>query len=506
MRRSEARAEKSERRSGKVTPIKKDAASTLKIPHDPVNEQVIIAAALVDQPTRKKLAAVLPSDSFFAKGHSEIWESIVELERRNLSYDPATIRSIAGEEVDTKYLDLLVEQRPVVPPNLVHHVEELRWGRARIEAARGPISSLLEAIRDTSADIERVRSLARQVAGAFDGFGSQRYLRDPMNVTRNAMTAIRARRGGQGCWPYGIPGLDNYGDGEDKAGEPRLMPGMAPAQVTCVTGISGGGKTTLTAAIALAQANARRVTLYGAWEQGSELTLELLAVLSLGLSRTRVTVGNISDEEDAMLEEEMDRLGEFIRFFELPFGRSKGEKQFNDRNLDTIHGYIADTGAEVFIADLWRRTLRQFDPDEEEAALYRQQAIAKETNCHCLLLHQQRLKDIENRADKRPTREGLKGSGAWVEVPDTILAPHRPALFKSVEDNVLEIIVLKQRSGPWPLAVEFDWDPDSGQILNGRGISYDRPGESGEVDSFLNEAATPRRGGGRTRSNGASRH
>jgi len=45
---------------------------------------------------------------------------------------------------------------------------------------------------------------------------------------------------------------------------------------------------------------------------------------------------------------------------------------------------------------------------------------------------------------------------------------------------VLEVDVLKQRRGPWPLAVEFDWDGERGLITGGRPIPYEQPGESSE--------------------------
>ena len=468
-------------------PRKVPGRDDLRIPHDPVNEQVILAAAIVDPETRAKLVLRLPPDSFFGRGHAEAWRMLGELHKRGLQFDPATVRQLSGGNVDADYLAKLVEVRPVVPPNLLHHVEALEWDRARIEAARGPVAALLDALRDPASDPDRVRSLGRQVGGAF-AVRALRYLRDPGELVREQIGEIRKRQSGLACFPFGVEGLDRYGDNEGaKAGQWRLVPGAAPKKVTVITGLSGSGKTTLTARIGIALANQERRVLFGAWEQGSGNTLELMAVQSLGLSRTAFMTGAITEAEIQAVEDEMRRLGEWVRFFEIPFGRGavKGEKMLNDRHLDTIAAYITDTGSEVFIADLWRRALRQFEPDEEEHALYRQQAIAQETGAHCILLHQQRLKDVELRGDKRPTREGLKGSGAWVEVPDTILAVHRPALWKACDDNVIEVDVLKQRFGPWPLAIEFDWNPDTGAIHNGRSIDYVQPGQEGEFGDFI---------------------
>jgi hypothetical protein len=158
----------------------------------------------------------------------------------------------------------------------------------------------------------------------------------------------------------------------------------------------------------------------------------------------------------------MARLSAWCRFWKQPWGRERGKRWTNDGALDDIHEHIADSGCEVFIADLWKRCLRTTKPEDEEAALIRQQAIADETRTHAVLCQQQRLKDIEQRPDKRPTREGIKGSSAWVDVADTIIGVHRPSLWKNVDDDTVELDLLKQRWGKWPVAVEFDWDGDRG--------------------------------------------
>lgn len=242
-----------------------------------------------------------------------------------------------------------------------------------------------------------------------------------------------------------------------------------------------------------------RTVLFGAWEMESGITLELLACISLGWSRSELMEGRgpaATPLGRMQLEERMHLLSQRIRFMDNPFWKERGGKPSNERHLDLIHGYLADSGCEVFIADLWKRCLVDDAPSAEEHALIRQQAMLEELRVHGILLQQQRLKDIEMRADKRPSRDGIKGSGAWVEVADTILAPHRPALWKKMEDDKLEMFVLKQRYGKWPLGVEFDWNPDTGQVWGGRAIEYDRPGEMSEFDQSISAVAGKRSGRG----------
>ena len=62
-------------------------------------------------------------------------------------------------------------------------------------------------------------------------------------------------------------------------------------------------------------------------------------------------------------------------------------------------------------------------------------------------------------------------------------------------DDRLECHVLKQRNGPWPLAVAFDWDGEFGEILNGRTLQLAKPGDRTAMDDFMGDAKSlPRQG------------
>ena len=275
-----------------------------------------------------------------------------------------------------------------------------------------------------------------------------------------------------------------------------MIPGARPGKITVVTGLSGSGKSTLTARIVLGQIRQKRKVLYGAWEMDGGMTLELLAILSLGWSRTKLMKGEISEEELAVFTERMEQISPYVRFMKNPFRMGiGGGRPSNERNLDLVAGYIADSGADFFVADLWERCLEHDEPNDEKRALFRQQAICEELGVHGLLVHQQLIKEVEKRPDKRPTREGNKGSGAWVEVADTMLGVHNPSKWKPVPEDSLEVCILKQRWGKWPLAVEFDWDPECGKITGGTSVEYDVVGGSGSsgnaIDQMMRE---PRKG------------
>lgn len=477
--------------------------------HDAVNEMVVIAAALVSSEIRKKLTHRFPPDIFLAPEHRVIWDILREASRRGLDYDPATVATLSGGAVDAAYLVELVNARPEVPSNLDFHLSVLQWDRAKHVALTGPVNSLLEAMQDPKETPGRIRAIAEQVPASLRGYEDRRNLHDAGELVREQISEVRLRIAGHTIYPYGIPGLDYFESNGGVEGKRRVMPGAAPGQVTVITGVPGMGKSSVTARIALGIARQKRKVLYGAWEQGSGVTLELLAVMSLGWSRSvmidpksGVLRDGITLEEDGLvqLEERMHAISKYVRFLSNPFRRRRGHKASNEANLDAIEGYIADSGCEVFIADLWRRCLHKQDPEEEELALYQQQTMAEERKVHCILVQQQRLKDVEARPDKRPTREGIKGSGTWVEIADCILGVHRPGAWKPVEDNVMRIDILKQRYGKWPLSVEFEWDGDRGSLEGGASVEYEMRAESNGGERTVDEIM-----GGSKRSGGFQR-
>ena len=268
-----------------------------------------------------------------------------------------------------------------------------------------------------------------------------------------------------------------------------MIPGSKPGKTTLIVGESGSGKSTFATWIALGligrgdhEVTPRR-GLYCAWEMDSEDTAELLAVQSLGLSRTDYLIGRFDHDDKRRLLERVEELCSWITFVDMPFDRARGDHRVtNDARLDMVHGLIEDAGADWAIFDLWKRCLYDTRPDDEEQALKRQQSIAKETRCHCILLHHLRKEDIGGRM---PTRKAIKGSSAWIDIPDTIFGCHLPALHGGCDDVTAEIVILKQRYMKQYMAIEFDRDAERGSFTNGHEIPYDSQDRGGPLDDFL---------------------
>lgn len=466
----------------------------LEVPHDSINEMAVLAAMLVDSEVAKRLIPLCPTDAFYAEEHAAIRDAIGEAMRKGLPLDPGVLVRL-NPDIDSRRVEKLVAARPDVPERLDYYVDTLLWDRQLAQAARGPISSFLEAVKNPKHDREDVRILARRIGEAFDGEGGKHLLAGK-DVVRQAVAEVSRRVDGEAIYPFGIDGLDKYEDGEW-----RMIPGVDPGGLTLVTALSGSGKSLLVGHLAIASARARRKVLFGAWEDEAPTTIEQMATLALKWSRTAIQRGlsstlrtadgrpaKMTREEIVIFEEMAHKIAGWITFFKNPFRHGErlpsGKNATNDDHLDIIENEIAKTGCDVFIADLLQRALVDDTPSGERMALYRMRHISQVARMHTIATHQQRAKDIEQRANKTPTREGIIGTGAWLDVPRTILAPHLPAKWKNVPDDTMEIYVLKQSKGVWPLGVEFDYDSNTGQITNGRSFDVRANNDASETTAF----------------------
>lgn len=449
----------------------------LRVPHDPINEQILLAAACRSKDRRAELLRSAPAEHFFCKDHAAFWATLAELDARGLEFGFDTVHQLSGGKLDRAYFEGVVAQRPDVPPNLQHHVEVLRWDAARVLAAHGPLADVIDAFRDQATEPAVLAAAARRLAEDLSQAAPLSGTYDSQALLAGNRAAYEARKIGCPVWPYGLDGFE-----QDAKGLWRVKPGCAPGDVTVLTGVSGSGKSIVSKAIANGQARREVRVLFGAWEEQAGPTLEHLGMMSLGLDRNAVDEGRLDPEDEARLFAEQERIAASVRFLRQPPRAGRKAKLTIEGRIDWVFSEAQRVGARVIVLDLFSRLLVLRRIEEEQAAWEHLQGCARETGIHVVANHQQRLKDVESRSDCRPTREGAKGSAGVVEVADTMIGVYRPAVHRSVEDNVMELILLKQRKGRWPFAVRFDFDPVRVQIAKGREVAYLRPGEDGLDD------------------------
>lgn len=473
----------------------------LVVHFDLINEQAVLGMGLRHDELRPKLVRQVVRAHFHSEKHAAGWGVVLQMVERGLEYDPRLIETLADPEL-ASYLVGLADSAPN-GRNARQHLDRLRWDAARMTAAKGPVPRLLAALKNTRAEPAELTLAAREVGACFHGHGDTSAMPPPGETADEQAIEIRLRMAGRASYPCGIADLDYQPDGM-----PRLVPGFAPKRCTWITGVSGSGKSTLAAMIAHGLWRNGRTVLYGGWEPGNGNVLELMASWEAGVSREALKLGKkaielgmLTDADIRRHAEAMHEIEKGVRLLRNPFrqgrveedqGRRGGQRaDTNERRIDVLAEYIERSECEVFVADLMKRAFaRVRDPSEEEMALYMLQEMKDPLGIHLIGLHQQLIKgaSVSGKTDRRPSTEGgLMGSSAWFQTGDLILGVYREHLYRNVEDNQMEVHVMKQRDGRWPIALQFEYDAERAQL--GRGVEFEyRPMEgTGDLGDGLDQ-------------------
>lgn len=469
------------------------AVAAKEFVYDAANEALVLRAAVglarSDRARARALVHSISADEFLVAAHCSFWRCLRQIADGGLEYTPETLRQLLAVEPTAPTEEYLeeIETTATIAPNLDWHLQQLRWDATRARVIQGVLPELVRELSDPRVAVERAVTSARSLCRALEGGSGRRFIHRREELAASYRGELLQRREGGNFYPSGFAAIDE-----------SLSEGFMPGNTSIVTGLSGSGKSTYAAALAVNMAKLGRRPLVCAWEMGGTSTLDILVSMLTRIPLTAVIRGTYSDEDHRRLERASDWVNKKILFMENAFfgqlstgtaSTEKKQRRSNDRNLDILEGYIAESGCDIVIMDLWDRLLADQSPDAVTDALYRQQNMHREYGVHGTLLVQLRLKDVEKRADKRPTRESIKGVGTFVEVADLIFGVHRDAQFKDVPDDTLELICLKQRKGVANWAVRFPWEGATCQITGGgESIPYNPGLESSQE---FGEASEP---------------
>lgn len=460
--------------------------------YDPKNERVVISAAIAaDATKRRTLIRSISADEMLVPGHAAIWRAFRVMVDRGLEFDGEVFRRLVADEGTPVSDDYLVglEDEAGIPTNLDWHVSTLRWDATKARVLSGSLPDLVRSMKDSKSDPEAVASAARAVLRGIEGGAGRRHIRRPEELKRSYAAEIQSRHAVGNFWATGFGGMDA-----------RLVEGAMPKKTAVVAGLSGSGKSTFCGEFALRLAKQDRKVLYCAWEMGTESTLDIMVASMTRIPLIKIVQGSLDGAEVARVRRVTEWICDRITFMDNAFFGDdlRRGKRSNDKSLDILEGYLAEAGADAAIFDLWERCLVDLSYDGVTSALYRQQAMHAEYNVYGVIVQQLKLKDVEKRADKRPTREAIKGTGAFVEVADQIYGIHREAQFKDVPDDSLEVLCLKQRKGKAFWATRFDWNGEIG-LVGGEGVdvpfdpSIETAPTFGDIDDVQTSKTKPKR-------------
>ncbi len=402
-------------------------------------EQSVLGSMLLDRDAIALAAETLRPEDFYRGAHSKVFAAMLKLYDRNEAVDLVTITeqmSSTGELEavgGASYLSSLANAVPT-SANIEYYariVEQKSLLRQLIRAC-ADITRLAYSAGDSSTDVvDRAEQLIFEIAQS----RMTRAYAPLYDVLKDAFEEIESLYHNKGSLvgvPTGFKQLD------------EMTSGLHPSELVIVAARPSVGKTTLALNMA---ANAALkhdvpVAIFSLEMAREQLALRLLSC-EAGIDGHRLRTGYLRDDDWPKLSRALGRLGDVgiyvddspsLSAMELR-GRARRLKAERDVGLviiDYMQLMHAAGGAEN----------RQQEMSNISRAL---KGLAREMKCPVLALSQL-SRAVEQRSDRRPQLSDLRESGAIEQDADLVAFiwnnPERD------NDNIMDIIVAKQRNGP----------------------------------------------------------
>ncbi|MFH0975925.1 MAG: replicative DNA helicase [Spirochaetota bacterium] len=412
-------------------------------PQDIDAESSCIASILLSKDALSKITGILEVDDFYFDKHRIIYETILELERKNAPIDLLTLKQKLSDKnlFDTIGGDpALIELYRSVSTSAnaefyANRIKELSLRRKIINVSTEAIEKCHDKSKDTDELIDEVESeifkaTERRISSDFISIESV------MEVTmRDIHILYEAKKPITGT-PTGFTDLD------------FLLTGLHESELIIIAARPSMGKTSLALNIANNVAiNEKKPVLFFSLEMpATQLGMRLLCIETM-IDSQKVRTGRFDSDELRKLTEVAETLVKSpmyiddtpnVNVFQL---RSKARRMFQQRgNLGVI---IVD------YLQLISGT-RGLDRHLQIAEITRSlKQIARELSVPIIALSQL-SRAVESRTDQRPQLSDLRESGAIEQDADIVLFIYREERVNPETDKkgIAEIMIAKQRNGP----------------------------------------------------------
>lgn len=418
-------------------------------------EQSVLGAMLIERDAILRAMDILEPDCFYRDAHRKIFEAIVSLMERSEAVDIITVTEELrrrGTLEDVGGVAALSHLANVVPTaaNVEYYariVEEKAVLRKLIHAASEIARQVYQGEDDVDDIMDKAENLIFNVAQR-RRVRSYVALRDVLIDAYEQIESLYANKGQITGVPTGFIEFDD------------MTSGLHESELIIIAARPSQGKTALCLNIACHAAVRRKVpTAIFSLEMSREQLAQRMLCAEAGVNGHRLRTGTLTEDDWKRLSRALGWLSQAPMFIDDTPNISLMELRAKARRMKAEH----DIG--LIIVDYLqlmhtrgRAESRQQEISEISRSL---KALARELQVPVLALSQL-SRAVEQRQDKRPQLSDLRESGSIEQDADVVgFIYHNP----EAEDNVIELIVAKQRNGPTG-SVPLVFLKDIGKFVN----------------------------------------
>ncbi len=409
------------------------------------SERAALGGIFLSPETLTDVAAMLTPEDFSRDAHGLVFRAMLTLQSKG---EPIDYLTVVGALKSTGDLDragglaLIAGLDASVPAsaNLTAYANKVRDASLRRRLVQTCMQIVNEA-RDATAPIADTIGRAEEAIHKAADAGSSRVTLVPIRaaVVREfaALEKLYERQTDVTGLETGLRDLD------------LMTTGLQNGDLVILGGRPSMGKTACAMGIAthVAVSTSRPVLVFE--QEMSEGSLVRRIFSSEGrVDGTRLRTGKFIDSDWPRLARAAEMAAKTNLIVDDSAGVTLMEIRARARRIRQKHGPIALVMVD-YIGLL--RAAEPSQPREQQVADFTRglKALARELKCPVLALSQLN-RELEKRADKRPTMSDLRESGAIEQDADVVIFAYRDEVYnaKSEDAGIAELIIAKQRNGP----------------------------------------------------------
>lgn len=411
-------------------------------PHQLEAEQAVLGAIFLDPQALYRVMEILKPQDFYKTSHQRIFRVMVDLSDQAEPIDLVMVteelqrRNWLEEVGGVSYLSDLADSVPTAA-NVEYY--------ARIVAEK----ALLRRLIDTATRIVQ------------SGYTSRDDVETILSEAERSILEIRDTRTRDGFVHIKDLLLSAYeriemlhNTGKEVTGIPsgyrdldRLTSGFQPSDLVIVAARPSVGKTAFALNVAqnVAVRSGETVAIFSLEMSAAQLVQRMLCAEG-NIDANRMRTGSFREEDWEKLTMAIASLSQAQLFIDDTPGIHINQIRAKARRLKAEHGL----GLVVIdYLQLIQGHFRESRQQEISAISRSLKAMARELNCTVLALSQL-SRAVEQRQDKRPMLSDLRESGSIEQDADLVAFLYREDYYDQDSDkqNIVEVIVAKQRNGP----------------------------------------------------------
>lgn len=413
-------------------------------------EKYLLGSILLDNSVMSLVLEIVKPEDFYTPINAEIYKACIKLNSAGHPIDVATIM-FAVKDTDwfrdngVTYIMDLVGQTPS-SCNCVYYAKIIRNDALRRKLNTFANQLLAKTSSPVVDSFELASNVIQELSEISDSVSESDYC-DLREAMRKACAQIEETVQNNGKLPgvsTGFVDLDTF------------LGGLRNGSLTIIAARPAMGKTAFVVNILqnLCIREKQPALMFSLEMTQAELAMRIMSSESK-ISGSDIRIGNLKPKEwDDMLNT-VESCGDVPLFIDETSSltiaalqeRAKRIKKVKDLKLVVVD----------YLQLLASSSSKASNREQEIADISRGlKRLAKDISCPVIALAQLN-RSVESRAEKRPMLSDLRESGAIEQDADNVLFIHRPSVYdKNEKQDVAEIIVAKQRSGPTGI-VHLKW-------------------------------------------------